>query len=90
VSAKSDHLRELARAARNWGTANADFSEASDRLAELLQISADHAGDQSSEPALRMRAFARMLQARAAQSREDALDIAPLAPTLDTLAEEND
>lgn len=85
MSSKSDHAREFSEAAYEWGVISADFAEASDRLADLIQVTAAHTDPDLSQ-VTQLRAFAAMLKERAANARRDALDIGEMAATLREIA----
>jgi hypothetical protein len=81
-------MGELAAAAERWGVVNADYAEASDRLAELMLIAAGHSP--SSHPTTNdLVTFAQMLRERAADARENALDVGDMAARLRGIAAED-
>jgi hypothetical protein len=85
MSSMSEHTREFSEAAYRWGLISADFAEASDRLADLIQVTAAHA-DSDLPQVTQLRAFAAMLKEGAADARRDALDIGEMAATLREIA----
>jgi hypothetical protein len=80
-----EHMKQWADAFAKWSEVNADFTQASDRLADLTREAVDRIGDRfpSELPdADELLELAEELDKWAGNARHDALEVAPIAALL--------